>query len=72
MEQNFSSPRWYGRLLGLLLNLARMKGITFDKSENLTLQALYIKVFDSATRKEKEIINELLQRWGEQKKIRRG
>lgn len=68
MEQNFSSPRWYGRLLGLLLNLARMKGITFDKSENLTLQALYIKVFDSATRKEKEIINELLQRWGEQKK----
>ena len=68
MEQNFSSPRWYGRLLGLLLNLAGAKGIKFDKSENLTLQDLYLKVFNLATRKEKEVINELLQRWSEQKK----
>lgn len=68
MEQNFSSPRWYGRLLGLLLNLAGTKGIKFDKSENLTLQDLYLKVINLATRKEKEVINELLQKWSEQKK----
>ncbi len=67
MEQNFSSSRWYGRLLGLLLNLAGIKGIKFDKSENLTLQDLYLKVFNLATRKEKEVINELLQKWSEQK-----
>lgn len=68
MEQNFSSSRWYGRLLGLLLNLANMKDIRFDKGANLTLQDLYLKVFDLADRKEKEVINELLQRWSEQKK----
>lgn len=67
MEQNFSSPRWYGRLLGLLLNLASMKGITLDKGENQTLQTLYIKVFNLATRKEKEVINELLRKWSEAK-----
>lgn len=67
MEQNFSSPRWYGRLLGLLLNLARMKGVTFDKSEDLTLQDLYIKVSNVSTRKEKEVIDRLLQKWAEQK-----
>ena len=67
MEQNFSSSRWYGRLLGLLLNLASMKGITLDKGENQTLQTLYIKVFNLATRKEKEVINELLRKWSEAK-----
>ena len=68
MEQNFSSSRWYGRLLGLLVNLANMKDIRFNKGANLTLQDLYLKVFDLANRKEKEVINELLQRWSEQKK----
>lgn len=45
--------------MGLLLNLANMKGIAFGKEDSQTLQNLYIKVFNSTTRKEKDILAEM-------------
>lgn len=66
MEQNFLSPRWYGRLLNLLVNLAYSKGISLD-IEELTLRVLYDKVFSESTSSERNIIDKLLQKWNEQK-----
>lgn len=68
MEQNFLSPRWYGRLLGLLLNLAYRKGISFNEKDEVILRTLYIEVISKSTEEERELINQLLQKWVEQKK----
>lgn len=68
MEQNFLSPRWYGRLLGVLLNLAYKKGISFNEKDGVSLQILYVEVISESTNEEKDVINQLLQKWGEQKK----
>lgn len=68
MKQDFFSPRWYGRLLGLLLNLAYRNGISFNENDGVTLQTLYVEVISKSTNEETEVINQLLQKWGEQKK----
>lgn len=68
MKRNFLSSRWYGRLLNLLVNLAPRKGVSLDQNEGLTLQTLYEKVWAESTLTEKTVINQLLQKWSEQKR----
>ena len=68
MKQKFLSSRWYGRLLNLLVNLAHRKGISLVPNEGLTLQALYEKVWAESTLAEKTVIDQLLQKWSEQKR----
>lgn len=68
MKQNFLSSRWYGRLLNLLVNLAHRKSVSLDQNEGLTLQTLYEKVWAESTQTEKTVINQLLQKWSEQKR----
>lgn len=68
MEEQFYSPRWYGRLLGVLLNVASTRGVQFASREEMTFINLFIKATEVARYDEKECINQLMSIWGEKKK----
>lgn len=68
MEEQYYSPRWYGRLVGVLLNVASTRGIKFASQEEMTFMNLYIKVLEVARYDEKKCINDLMAIWGEKKK----
>lgn len=68
MKQFFLSPRWYGRLLGLLVNLAQKRGVKFENEKELTLLDLFVKVSAVIKENENEVINQLMKKWSEQKK----
>ena len=68
MEEQFYSPRWYGRLLGVLLNVASTRGVQFASREEMTFMNLFIKATEVARYDEKECINQLMSIWGEKKK----
>lgn len=68
MNEQFYSPRWYGRLVGLLLNIASTRGVKFASQEDMTFMNLYIKAYDAARYDEKECINILMRIYGDKKK----
>ena len=60
MEQNYSSPLWQGRLLGVLLGIAYAKGVRFSANEDVTVVSLLAKVTSVASVQENLVINQLI------------
>lgn len=67
MERDFLSPRWFGRLMGLLLTIAREKNIRFNNPSKVTFIELLVSVMDKCHNYEKVIITQLKDKWSEQK-----
>lgn len=63
MNNSFPSHRWFGRLIGVLLSIAKRKNVRFDSQQKVTFLDLYIKSITVATEKEKKIINQLRDNW---------
>lgn len=68
MNNQFSSSRWYGRLLGMLLNIASKKGVRFASREEMTLLNLFVKVAEVSNENDKTCISQLMKIWSEEKK----
>lgn len=63
------SPRWYGRLQGLLLIVARRKGVTFEDQQSVTMVALLSKVLALVDDDLRSVINELMRKWNDAVKV---
>lgn len=67
MKNNFLSPLWYGRLVGMMFSIARRKGIRFEPGEEITLISLFTRVAGVASTEENEILSALLKIYSEKK-----
>lgn len=68
-KNEFLSPRWYGRFVGLLLKVALAKGIRFESEKEVTVANLLMKVMDSDDPAVKNVVYKLMQKWSDTKKI---
>jgi hypothetical protein len=68
MEHDFLSPRWCGRLIGLLLNIAVRRGVSFETTQNVTLGDLYNKVKAVASNKESDVLLNIMYQYSEAKR----
>ena len=69
MNTIFLSHRWNGRLVGLLMKIAKKNGISFKTQEEATFMNLYLRVWEVAGEKEKEVIGKLMVKMSELKKV---
>ncbi|MBR2199194.1 MAG: hypothetical protein IJ894_00365 [Bacteroidales bacterium] len=67
MENEFQSPRWQGRLVGLLVHIAKKNWVTFSQGDNLTLFDLIINVLPKADKDEEPIVRKLMDKFSEAK-----
>lgn len=64
---NFSSPLWKGRMVGLLLDIAYRKGIRYNTSDEITIISLYAKASSVASTEEMEVVNGLMKIYADRK-----
>lgn len=63
MENEFASPRWHGRVLGLLVGIARKRRLTFlATQQNITLLDLYVRVLSVSNDDDQATINALMKK----------
>ncbi len=61
MDKEFMSPRWLGRLIGLLVNIAKIKGVRFAPGHKITLLDLLQEVGKVASNDENYVISSLMK-----------
>lgn len=70
MKQNEKLPsaRWFGRMLGVLMIVAKKNNHRLGSFRDVTVLDLYIRVQEVAAEGEKELINQLMAKYNEKKK----
>lgn len=66
-SEKLPSARWFGRMLGALMIVAKKNNHRLDPLQNLTVLDLYIRVQEVAAEGEKELINQLMAKYSEKK-----
>ena len=69
MNNKMSSSRWYGRIIGLLLKIAKKNAITFTSQDEASFMNLLRQVWEVTNEIEKDVINKMIEKWNAQKKI---
>lgn len=62
MGNEFQSPRWHGRLMGLVIKIARKRGVYFYEGQEVTFFDLFIAVAKKASDEEMDVINSLMKK----------
>ena len=65
MSMNFSSARWLGRLIGMLVDIAYRRGVRFSSTGEVTLLILLAEVSPVLTPEEKDIVHALMNKASE-------
>lgn len=70
MKQNEKLPsaRWFGRIVGALMIVAKKNNHRLGSLRDVTVLDLYIRVQEVAAEGEKELINQLMAKYNEKKK----
>lgn len=61
MGNEFLSPRWHGRLFGLIIKVAKKRGVYFYEGQQVTFLDLFMATANKASEEEMNVINSLMK-----------
>ena len=61
MGNEFLSPRWHGRLFGLIIKVAKKRGVYFYEGQQVTFLDLFMATAKKASEEEMNVINSLMK-----------